>query len=97
MIARVVTFQGPPEGIAERGAQGFNERILPTLRRQAGFQSALVLLDRAQGKLLGITLWDTEEHARAAAAALEPLRETSSAEMGATAATAETYEVVARG
>jgi hypothetical protein len=96
MIAHVVTFQGPSEQLEERGMQGFHERVLPVLREQTGFEGTLVLLDRAQGKMLGVTLWDTEEHARSAGPRLDREIDTGTAEMGATSPVPETYEVLAQ-
>jgi hypothetical protein len=96
MFARVVTFEGPAERLAEGAEQRFRSQVLPTLQQQAGFQGALVLLDRANGRLLGLTLWDTAEHLQAAGRAMNPTRDASAAEMGAGPATADDYEVVAR-
>jgi hypothetical protein len=56
MFAGVATFQGPPERLGEGVEQRFQEQVLPMFRQQTGFQRALVLLDRAGGKLVGISL-----------------------------------------
>ena len=94
MHARVVTFQGSPEQVQQGAEQRFRERVLPTLQQQAGFKGAYVLLDRTRGKLLGITLWESEEHAHRAMAAMEPIRDASAREMGAPSVAPEGYEVV---
>jgi hypothetical protein len=97
MFAHVVTFQGPVEQLETAGMQGFHERVVPVLHAQAGFQSCLTLLDRTHGTLLGITLWDTEEHASEAATRLERERRTGVSEMsGTTSPTAALYEVLAQ-
>ena len=94
MHARVVTFQGSPEQVQQGAEQRFRERVLPTLQQQAGFKGAYVLLDRTRGKLLGITLWESEEAAHRAMVAMEPIRDASAREMGAPSVAPEGYEVV---
>lgn len=96
MFAHVVTFQGPAEQLEGIGMRGFRERVVPVLRQQEGFQGALVMLDRAQNQVLGVTLWDTDEHARAAGTRLEQERQTGVTEIGATSSTAAIYEVLAQ-
>src|SRR5258708_39381833 len=73
-FAHVVRFRAPMEQLLGIGMQGFRERVVPALRELPGLRGTLVLLDRAEGEQLGITLWDTEEHARAAAIRLAPER-----------------------
>jgi hypothetical protein len=96
MLAHVVTFQGSGQDIGTTGMKGFNERVLPVLQQQEGFQGALVLYDRAQAKFLGITLWDNEDHGRAAGMRLEQERQTGMTEMGADSPTPEIYEVLSQ-
>jgi hypothetical protein len=67
MHARVVTFEGSSERMqGEDPGRRFRERVLPTLQQQAGFKGVYVLFNRARGKLLGMTLWESEEAARKA-------------------------------
>lgn len=40
----------------------------------AGFKGAYLLVDRKNGKSMGITLWDTERNLQASAATAEKLR-----------------------
>ena len=94
MFARIVTFEGPAERIAEGAEQRFRDRALPTLQQPAGFQGALLLLDRAKGRLLGLTLWDTAEHRQATSRVMDETRTASAAEMGAGPPTVDDYEVV---
>jgi hypothetical protein len=93
-FAHVVRFKAPMEQLLGIGMQGFRERVVPALRELPGLRGTLVLLDRAEGEQLGITLWDTEEHARAAAIRLEPEREIGVVEMGAASAPGNLYDVV---
>jgi heme-degrading monooxygenase HmoA len=63
MHARIGTFQVPPEALddmlrLQRGS------ILPAARDAAGFSGFLSLVDRDSGKVLAVTLWDSEEAMR---------------------------------
>ncbi len=60
MFARMFTIEGRRErfdGFARAG----EEKILPALRRLDGFEGLLVLADRQNGKILVVTLWESEE------------------------------------
>ena len=54
------------------------------------------MLNREHGKMLGVTLWDTEENGRLAGARLEQERRTGVAEMGAESPVPDLYEVLAQ-
>lgn len=96
MIGHVVEFQAPADVLETTGMQGFRDRVVPVLQAQPGFAGYLILMSREQGKLLGITLWDSEEHGRLAGARLEQERRTGADQMGATSPAPELYEVIAR-
>ena len=66
MIAHIAEFEGPAGVLEGVGMQGFRERVIPVLQAQPGFDGYLILLNREKGKLLGVTLWDTEENGRLA-------------------------------
>ena len=61
MIAHIAEFEGPADVLEGIGMQGFRDRVVPVLEAQPGFEGYLILLNREKGKLLGVTLWDTEE------------------------------------
>src|SRR5260370_19422398 len=92
-FAHVVRFKAPMEQLLGIGMQGFRERVVPALRELPGLRGTLVLLDRAEGEQLGITLWDTEEHARAAAIRLEPDRGTGVVGAGAASSPGKLHDV----
>jgi hypothetical protein len=96
MHARVVTFQGSLDKIQDPGSH-FRERVLPVLRQQTGFKSTHLLVDRTRGKLVGISLWESEQAVEAARAALDPIGRESAAAFGASAPSVESYEVVYSG
>ena len=83
MFARVVTFhRAQPNGIDAANTLA-REQVLPLLHEQPGYQGTLVLADRATGKQLGISLWDTAEHA-AGSPSFNAARGQSSKQLGDT-------------
>lgn len=60
MHARVITFQYQP-GKLDEGLDVLREFVVPELRQQAGYEGALNFVDRANNKVVGITLWKTEQ------------------------------------
>ena len=63
MYARVTTFQwqiGKKIETMEKAIQVVEEAIVPAARQQAGFKGCLTLVDRRAGKLILLTLWETE-------------------------------------
>jgi heme-degrading monooxygenase HmoA len=93
-FAHVVSFKAPVEKLQGIGMEGFQQRVAPALQQLQGLKGTLVLLDRAGGELLGITLWDSEEHARAGDARLEQERQAGVQEMGASSAPGTIFEVL---
>jgi heme-degrading monooxygenase HmoA len=59
MFARVSTYEGRPEQLDEMHQEGM-EHVLPALEMQDGFSGGLVLADRQSGKVLAVTLWESE-------------------------------------
>jgi hypothetical protein len=90
----VVSFKAPVDKLLGIGMQGFRDRVAPALQELSGSQGTLILLNRSGGEMLGITFWDTEEHARAADARLESERQIGVDEMGAASAPGTVYEVL---
>lgn len=48
----------------------FSREQLPAIREQPGFRGYYLLSDRRSGKLMTISLWETQEHQQAGAAQL---------------------------
>jgi hypothetical protein len=96
MIAHVAEFEGPADVLEGVGMQGFRDRVIPVLEAQPGFDGYLILLNREKGKLLGVTLWDTEENGRLAGARLEQERRTGDEQMGTNSPVPELYDVIAK-
>jgi hypothetical protein len=60
MFARVTMVEASPDRI-EGMTRYVREEILPAMQGQAGFKGMYHLVDRKSGRMLGITLWETEE------------------------------------
>lgn len=63
MVARVTTFRGSPEKIAE-GVRIYREAVGPWLRDATGFRGFVALSDAANERGIMISLWASEELAR---------------------------------
>jgi len=60
MIARVTTAQSRPEEI-DGTAEFFQEIGVPSCLGVAGFKAAYLLVDRATGKWIEMSLWESKE------------------------------------
>ena len=89
MFARVSTYDIPN---AEGAAEAF-EAALPAIREMQGVTDAYLLVDRNRGKVLTITLWESEEAVRASEEAANRARSEASAAAGGSIQNVETYEV----
>jgi heme-degrading monooxygenase HmoA len=92
MFARVSTYEGRPEQLDEMHHEGV-EHILPALEMQDGFSGGLVLADRKSGKVLAMTLWESEQAMDATEEASQWLRFFSAESGGGTISSVERYEV----
>lgn len=66
MFARVTIGEVKPEHI-EAGIRNFQENVAPRAKKIAGFKGSYLLVDRKNGKMLGISMWDTIENVQASA------------------------------
>ena len=96
MFARVTTAQGSPDQL-DQAARYIQEQVIPVGRQQRGFKGAYFLGDRQTGKVLAVTLWESEEAMRASEGAMEQSRSQSTQALGATMQSVERYEVIAQG
>ena len=65
MYARMSRFAGlPPERI-EATIRTFAEGQLKVLEQQPGYKGVMVGVDRAEGKAVAVTFWETSENLRA--------------------------------
>ncbi len=63
MFVRITWIAAPPESLDE-GATNFEQRLLPRVRTLPGYVGAALLVDRADGRALAVTYWETEEALR---------------------------------
>ena len=93
MFARVSTYAGRPEQLDEMHHEGV-EHVLPALEMQDGFSGGLVLADRQSGKVLAVTLWESEQAMDATEEASHWLRIFSARSAGGTISSVQRYEVI---
>jgi len=92
MFARVSTYEGRPEQLDEMHHEGV-EHVLPALEMQDGFHGGLVLADRQSGKVLAVTLWESEQAMDATEDASHWLRIFSAQSSGGRICSVQRYEV----
>jgi hypothetical protein len=93
MFARHVTVQGSPEKVDE-AVQSVRDHVLPVLKDCDGFKGQLLLVDRAKGEAIGISLWDTEANMNASEAKVSSARQQTADQVGAnTAPKVHLYEL----
>jgi heme-degrading monooxygenase HmoA len=91
MFARVSTLQGSPDQVKALG----DRQVPPEVSGAAGFKGAYALANRESGKVLLITLWETEQAMQASAEAVKQSRGRIAKDVGASAApVVEMYEVI---
>jgi hypothetical protein len=62
MIARNVSMRLKADSLAEF-SRILEAEVLPLLRKQAGFQDDINFISTSGGQAVGISFWDTQEHA----------------------------------
>jgi hypothetical protein len=65
MYARLSRFAGLPPDRMDSTLSEFEQGQLAQLEQLEGFKGVVVGLDRAEGKALAITFWETRENLRA--------------------------------
>ncbi len=81
MYARVSTLEGPAEGIA-RSVTEARDEIVPQAAQLAGWLGYCLLVDRASGKQVIVTFWESDDAMRRSEEAADRLRQ-QTAETGA--------------
>ena len=64
MYCRVFRFEADPQK-TEEGIEIYKDGYIPQAEQQPGFIEAILLGDRATGSGMSISLWETEESAKA--------------------------------
>ena len=73
MFARVATFEGVDVAAVQQTLGQVRDRIRSIVEGMPGWQGVLQLADRESGKVLTISLFDTEENMRAAEQTFEDI------------------------
>lgn len=92
MYARITTFLGAP-GRFDDDLADARDNVLPELERIDGFRGLLILNDRASGRSIAITLWESEDRLRASEAEATRLRHDYPANSESTVLSVERCEV----
>ena len=92
MFARVTQFNIRPERL-QQGHREIEEHLIPALRMQPGFSGGLLLANPQKGKVLAVTLWESEQEMHATDEASHWFRVFGAAAVEGTVTDVETYEV----
>src|SRR5918998_2922379 len=92
MHARMTSMEGSSERLDE-GLREIREDVLPQLQQQDGFKGFIVFDNRQNGKLIGFSLWESEQAMRASEEVADRTRRESAETMSGTIAGVERYEV----
>ena len=89
MFARVSTYRAAD---ADKLLEGFRS-VKEPLEQMDGFSHAYFLVDRAGGKGMSITIWESEDALSASVAKADELRKRGSEAGGASIESVEHYEI----
>ncbi len=95
MFARTSIWKGSPE-VLDRWAEHVAAHVRPAVEKLAGNAGAVFLVDRSGGRALTLTLWESEEVARASDEFAEQSRKKTIAATGIELVERGRYEVAAR-
>ena len=91
MFARVNSVQTATDKLA--GLLKWIEERLPAAREAPGFRGFYLLADRQSGKVVSISLWDSEDRGQFEARG-DQVRQEASSELGIAPTPVDIYEVV---
>jgi heme-degrading monooxygenase HmoA len=92
MIARVNSVQTTTDKLA--GLIAFSEERFPDARAAHGFKGFYLLADRQSGKIVSISLWDSDDDLRQFEGQGAQMRQEASSDLGIAPTPVNTYEVV---
>jgi hypothetical protein len=94
MFARLTMIQGTSDKIDDAIRVVEND-VLPGAKALDGFKGGYWCADRKSGKLIALTLFETEQDMQANESAASQLRKTSTEKLGFEVKNVERYEVIA--
>jgi heme-degrading monooxygenase HmoA len=92
MLARVNSAHTAPDQLD--GLISFSQDRFPDARAAAGFRGFYLLADRQSGKIVSISLWDSEDDLRQFESRGAELRAEATSEVGIAPTPVDVYEVV---
>ena len=92
MFARINSAQMADDKLA--GLVKFSEDQLPAAREAPGFKGFYLLADRQSGKVVSISLWDSDDDLRQFEARGGQARKEATSELGIAPTPVDLYEVV---
>jgi heme-degrading monooxygenase HmoA len=92
MHARVTTMEGTSERLDD-GLRQIREDVVPQLQQQDGYKGFVVFDNRQSGKLIGFSLWESEQAMQASEEVANRTRRESAGVMDDTITGVERYEV----
>lgn len=92
MYARVNTFLGSPKGI-EASLADARDNVVPAMQEIDGCKGLMILVDRASGRSIALTFWESAEKLRASEETATHLRHESAASGQEIVLSVERYEV----
>ncbi|HLW15967.1 MAG TPA: hypothetical protein VKV69_01215 [Actinomycetota bacterium] len=95
MYARLTTVQGKPEKIDD-AIRVIENDVIPGSKVLPGFKNGYWLADRKSGKLLGLTMFESEKDVEESEAAASKLRKSAAEKLGAEVKNVERFELIAR-
>lgn len=92
MHAQVTTIETSPAKIDDT-LRHVREQILPELKQLEGFKGFMTLSDHQSGRLLGVTLWESEEAVQSTGEVVSRVRGGITNPLGGAIVGAEDYEI----
>ncbi len=94
MFARVMSGDVTPDKV-ETFVGMIRDQVIPRAKGLDGFKGGYWLADRSSGKVLGVTLYESEETLKASAEQADKIREEASRGAGLPIPSFQEFEVVA--
>jgi heme-degrading monooxygenase HmoA len=92
MFVRASTVIADPSK-ADDATRFYTDQMVPAIKETPGFVGALLMIDRATGKSLGLTFWDTKDALQASEDTANKLRSQGVSQVEAQPPTVERFEV----
>jgi heme-degrading monooxygenase HmoA len=92
MFARVTQFNIRPESL-QQGYHQIEDHLIPALKMQKGYSGDFLLANKADGKMLAVTLWEDEQQMHATDEASHWFRVFGAQAVEGKVTDVETYEV----